>query len=169
MIKYKLGWVKGFCNILEVRQEKIHLLRVFLPRSGSWRTILDCVKPSSPDALRGLLNRFTTLALSTISEFTLFSLADPDWSLIFLQPERNFLNHLVSVRWSSAPSTFALSYVSVRTRKGLDYVARSSVQLSYLKRNEAKQNVSAHTLPQYYQPRLRPFTAWTVSVKLNKV
>ena len=47
--------------------------------------------------LQVLCTRFTSIAWSTTSESTFFSLPELAWSLWFLKPMWNFLNHLVTV------------------------------------------------------------------------
>ena len=62
-----------------------------------------------------------------------FSLSDIPWLSRFFEPERNFLNHLVTVLSSTAPSLFAqqiflVAFAALRPRKAkvsqFDYVAR---------------------------------------------
>ena len=60
----------------------------------------------SPDSLWELLAIFTSMALGTVSESVDLALPHLAWSSRFLQPERHFLNHLVTVPWSTAPSPF---------------------------------------------------------------
>ena len=89
-----LSW--KFCYILVSLQLWILLLR-------SWRlqTTLDCMIWNS------YLTKFVSMTWSTVLESMFLSLLDYAWSLRFLQLKRNFLNHLVTVLWSTAPSTFA--------------------------------------------------------------
>ena len=49
----------------------------------------------------------TSMARSTITESTVLGLPDFTWLLRFLQLERNFLNYLFTVFWSTVPSFFA--------------------------------------------------------------
>ena len=54
-----------------------------------------------------LLFRFASMVWNTILEFMVLSRAEFAQSLRFLQPEWNFLNHLVPVLWSNTPSPLA--------------------------------------------------------------
>ena len=53
-----------------------------------------------------LLNRFVSMALSTNSESAGLDQLDLVWLSRFLQFEQNFINHLVTVLWFTAPSPF---------------------------------------------------------------
>ena len=61
----------------------------------------------------------------TVTGSTVLCLPDLVWLLRFLQSDRNFLNHLVTVLWSNVPSFCAQQifcmllqrYITVRTRK----------------------------------------------------
>ena len=72
----------------------IHHLWMLLLRSRWW-TILDCEMLSLFDMLWMLLAGNTSMAWGTALESTVLGLPDLNWSLKFLQPEQNFLNHLV--------------------------------------------------------------------------
>ena len=51
------------------------------------------------------------MAWSMALESTVLGLPDFAWLLKFLQPKQNFLNHLIAVLWSTAPSTFPTTNV----------------------------------------------------------
>ena len=78
-----------------------------LPRSWTWRTILDCEIPSSPDTLRVLLVSFVFMAWSSATKFTDFALSAIVKSSRFLQREQDLLKNKIVLRWSPAPSPFA--------------------------------------------------------------
>ena len=60
---------------------------------------------SSPDTLRASLDLYSG-TLIPASESMILGLFDLSWSSRFFQPERNILNHLVTVLWSTAPFLF---------------------------------------------------------------
>ena len=130
--------------------------------------------PSLPDTLRVLLVRFAFMVWNTASESTVLDQPELAWSSSFLQLGQNFLNYLVTLIWSTAPSPFAQQivfwlllrcYGSVRTCKAkvpkLDYV---TLHLTNHIRSEAIRNVSAHQQPRYYQPHQIRTTTWTTLV-----
>ena len=77
---------------------------------------------------------------------TLWVLDLPDfvWSLWFLRPEWNFLNHLITVLWTSLPSPFVqqMFLVASVTLSSHSYVTCSFVQFSNHSRNKAMHNMS---------------------------
>ena len=87
---------------------------------------------------------------ASASESTILALPDFSWSIKFLQPGQNFLNLLVTILWSTAPSPFVRQifcmfsrcYGPVETRKAqvpkLDYIAHSSMQFSDHTQSEGK-------------------------------
>ena len=77
-----------------------------LLRSRRWQTTLDCEMPSSPDTLRVPLAWFASTAWGVASTFTLLGPSDLAWSSTFLQHERNFSNHQVTILWSVESSPF---------------------------------------------------------------
>ena len=79
---------------------------MLLQRSWRWLTTLACEMLSSPDTLQVLLNGFTSMVWSMASKFTVLGQHDLAWLSRFLQLEQNFLNHLVTVLQSTAPSPF---------------------------------------------------------------
>ena len=93
----------------------------------------------------------------------------------FLQPEQIFLNHLVSVLWSTLPSPFVQQMFLVASRVLLpqfeivkhkflilDYVACLSVEISNLTWSEAMCNMSALNLSWYYQSKRVPSKALVI-------
>ena len=64
--------------------------------------------PSSLDTRQIFFVEFASIAWSTALKSTVFGRLDLPWSSSFLQLERNFLNHLVIVLWSTVLSTFVL-------------------------------------------------------------
>ena len=61
---------------------------------------------SSSTIFQVLITKFASMAWSTALESTVLGLPDLTWSLRFLQPEESFLNHLVTVQWSTMSSSF---------------------------------------------------------------
>ena len=53
-----------------------------------------------------LLTGFANIVWGTASKFMIYKPTWSYWSLRFLQHKQNFLNHLVAVVWSTAPSSF---------------------------------------------------------------
>ena len=154
-----------FCHIF-VPWGTIHHLQMLLSRLWRWRTTESSEMPSPPDTLQALHTGFSSLAISTGSEFTTL----PDYHNSSLPSE-------ISLLWSSAPSSFwwfglpSRSYGLVLTRWAkdteLDNVAHSSIQaFNSHSRREAMYNLSAHQLPRYYQPQWVLTTARTVLVTL---
>ena len=135
---------------------------MFLPRrSGKCRTSLDCEMPTSSNTFRVWLVTFASMAWSTDSESTVLGILDLTESLRFLQPERNFFNHLIIILWPTglSPTTqqmflYQRRYRPVWTHKvpELDYAAHSSVRrLSNYTQSEAMHNVWGYQIPLYYQ------------------
>ena len=85
----------------------IQQLRILFPRSGGWQTIQNNEMLSLPDTLKVLLAGFVLMTWSTALESPMFGQPDLVWSWAFLQPEKNFLNHLVNVLKSTAPILFS--------------------------------------------------------------
>ena len=75
----------------------------------SWRlqTILDCKILSLLDTLWILLAGFVTTVWNMVLESMHLGLTDLIWSLRCLQPKQNFFDLLVTILWSTVPSTFA--------------------------------------------------------------
>lgn len=73
-------------------------------------TTLACKIPSSPSTLRVLAIGFSRRIWRTASECTVFGLG---WSSKFCQPERNSLNRLAVVLWSTGTSSFELQMFQV--------------------------------------------------------
>ena len=113
------------------------------------------------------LFRFAPLAWSTVIK-----------SMVLALPEQDFLNHLVTVLWSTVftfntinvfdcfSSILGLFKFKAQVPK-LNTIAYSSVRLSN-HTSEARNNISAHELPQYYQPQGIYTKAWTASVTWYK-
>ena len=95
-----------FCNIL-VAWGTIQQLWMLLLSSWKCWTTLDCEIPNSSDTFQGLFMEFALMAWRTALESMILGLSDLAWSSGFLQPEQNFLNHLLNVLLSTAFSPFA--------------------------------------------------------------
>ena len=136
-----------FCSIL-LTWGTIQQLRMVLPRSWKGQTTLNCKMPSLPDTLQVLLAEFTSLAQSIASESTVLGLLDFAWSSWFLQPEWTFLNHLITILWSTV-SLFVQFESCKAWVAELDYVVRSTMRLSNHTQCEAMHDVSAFKLTRY--------------------
>ena len=68
--------------------------------------LMYCEMSSSPDTLRMLFIKFTSMARSRALKYTILGLPDFVWLSMFFQPKWNFLNHLITVLWSTAHSVF---------------------------------------------------------------
>ena len=100
-------WYATFLSNFLSESKVLRYFSNILPKSWRWRTTLDCVMPCLPDTLRLLLVEFASIALSTASESTFLGLPDLTELSGFWQPELNYLNHLVTITSSTAPSPFA--------------------------------------------------------------
>ena len=90
-----------------VTWSRIWQLWMLLSSLLRWQATLDCEMLSLPDTALILLTGFASIVWNMASESMLLSLPDFAWSLMFLQPEWNFLNNLLTVLWSAVPSPFA--------------------------------------------------------------
>ena len=88
------GWLKSFDNLR-------NNFRLLLQWSWKWRPTLVVIRLIFSD-----LVGFASVPSSTASESIVFGLADLTQLLRFLKPQRNDLNHLVIVLWSTVPSSF---------------------------------------------------------------
>ena len=70
---------------------------MLLPRLWIWWTTLDCKMQSSPDTLNLHLTKFTSMAYSMALESIILGKTDLAWSSNIMQPEQNFLHHLITV------------------------------------------------------------------------
>ena len=71
--------------------------------------------PGSSDTLWLLLYGFVSIICNVVLESIVLGLPDLAWSR-FLQPEQNFLNHQVTVLWSTAPSPFVQQMLFVASK-----------------------------------------------------
>ena len=116
---------------------------------------------------RIILSWFASKTWNTASESIVLGLFNLVWWSRLLQPMKNFLNHLVTVLWSTATSSFTqqmflvasailwlylnLSSISSQIRLHSTFICtafKSHVQV------EAVHNMSTHQLPQYYQRKV---------------
>ena len=84
-------------SVGRVKSFTIFWQQMLLPRLWRWRTAHNWELLSSPDTLWMLLAGFVFKAWNTASEPRILGLLDLVWSSWFLQPERNFVNHLGNV------------------------------------------------------------------------
>ena len=99
-----LRWVKS-CNILLMWGSIQQLWMLLL----SWRWSVWCWALL---IISVLLAGFASMAWSTVTESMVLGSAYLAWSLRFFQPELNFLNSLVTILWSTAPSPFTALWPS---------------------------------------------------------
>ena len=116
-----LGWVKSFATWGIIRQ-----LQMLSLKSWRWLTTLDKKMPSSPDTPWMCLDRFVSMALSTVSESALIGLYDLHLTVEVLTTRPNFF-------LTNCLLCFVIE---------LDYAAYLSVRLSNTQ-IEAMHNVSA--------------------------
>ena len=90
--EFECHWMPHSFGLVPHRQNRKLLLRSWMSR-----TTLDCEIPSSPDNSSNVTHLFD-------SDFIYLGFPDLSWSWRFWQTERNFLNPLVTVLWSTAPS-----------------------------------------------------------------
>ena len=104
-----LVWVKSFGNIL-IMCGTIQLPQMLLPRSwkGKQQWTVRC--SAHPISSR-YYSPNLPLWLWTWPQNPVLNLLDLSWSSRFLQPEQNCFNHLVTILWSTVPSSLAQMFL----------------------------------------------------------
>ena len=154
-----------FCNILVICGT-IWRHQMILPRSLRWPTTLDCEKQNLPDTLQVLLTEFTSMANLTLPDLqsSCKSKKKNSWTIWLLFWDQLWIHFLhkhlrLLLRTALWPSSEIVPK--------LDYVAYLSMKLSNHTQSEAIDNVSAHRLPQYYQPQQMALVMWYPYCKLS--
>ena len=148
----------------------MHLLR-----SWNWYITLDYDLSSSPDTLRMLLVGFVlSIKRCTASKSTVLTFRDLTWSTRFLQPKRNFFNHLycnqLRLHLSYNKYSFMAAYAALRpssnswsvsSRIKLRFTFIYAIFKSHSKRSNPE-SISAPTITILSTTAGIFTTAWTV-------